>query len=72
MVKYEPQVLREQVEALVHFLMTTFPTAEMHLEQGTTGPAQMKTFTLEEAKGLALDLIRDRFVAPIQGGQDRG
>jgi hypothetical protein len=67
MVKYDPKILREQIEAFVRDLMANYPTVEMHLEKGITDPADWHHFTLDEAKGVALNIIRERFVAPIQG-----
>jgi hypothetical protein len=74
-VKYEPAVLRQQLEALVKFLMEHFPTLEQHLSMGIDDPAQMRHYTFEEAKAAALDLIERSFLNQMEvpvSSPDRG
>jgi hypothetical protein len=63
-VKYEPSVLREQLEALVKFRMENFPTLEQHLAMGIDDPAQLRHYTFEEAEAAALSLIERSFLEP--------
>jgi hypothetical protein len=66
MTVYEHAVLRRQVTALVRYLTTSFPTANQWLARGVEDPAQMRHYTLTEAKQVALRLIEKSFLAPLK------